>query len=115
MAKRKTDEHEVEETDETEEVETDDDGQMELLDVSSPLAKALKPWARKMKEAIAREYGGKQDKIEYRHKIVEIVRKHGVQGDPETGIITIRTRDLTIVITPQDEKVKVTLPEEEED
>lgn len=95
--------------------ETDDDGQMQLLDVSDPLAKALRPWARKMKQAIAEEYGAKQDKIEYRHKIVEIVKKAGVKGDPETGIITVRTKDLTIVITPQDEKVKVTLPEEEED
>lgn len=98
--------------DDTEGQETQAGEQLDLLDVSHPLAKKLKPLARKFKQCIREEFGAREKKIEIRKKMVEAIHAANMPADDD-GTITVSFDDVTIKLTPRDEKVKVILAEDE--
>lgn len=106
----------TEDVDETEDVEAPEEGeQMQLIDVSHPLAKKLKPLARKYKTAMSERQAALAEEIDYKKKIIETIKADGTIKPNAEGITAIQFDGMTVTIKPRDELVKVKMEEEDED
>ena len=88
------------------------EGQMDLIDVSPPNAKAIKAAARKYKAIVAERQALTQKEVEAKVKIIEAVKEEKIIPDDE-GVITCQLDDMTITIKPRDELVRVKLDDDD--
>ena len=80
--------------------------QLQLLDVSHPLAKDIKRAAKRYDVDKHERMAATKKEVESKTKLLALVKQSGVRPDAE-GVIEFAVDGLHISVTPRDELVKV--------
>lgn len=89
-----------------------DSEQLQLIDVASPLAKALKPIAKKYKAAQEQRQIWLAEEIEQKEKIIALVNDDKTIKPDADGVKRIEFDGIRVKITPRDELVQVRFRDE---